>query len=444
MHYKILHDLTTGAFLVPEVAAAVSTGNILKDLPKPTSSLIKPEGNDVIAPWGEDNDFPQKVIADVQKVPAIGELLDKQARLLYSGGLVWGKLEYGDDGQEILKPLEKSKHDPIRLFMRRTNIDRYLMEAAVDLYWFYNVFPEIVLSYDRSEIVQICVQAAEECRWAKQNPSTGLVQTCYINANWPDAKATDALTKKLNVLDPYYDPAEALRARTDGTNYIYPISYPTPGQKLYQLANWNSLRLSGWLDIVLAIPKFKKALLENQLTIKYHIEISNQYWGWKYKGFDALKKEEQVKIMQDDIQAFCDAFIGPEKTGKPFFTSFQTDVHQNKEFAGWKINVIDDKIKDGQYLEDGKEASSQIMNAIGVHPALTGMTPDSGLGGAGSNIREAFTLHILTNRPHQDLILSPLYLIAQYNGWDPEVEFRFRNSFMTTLDKGKETSKTTA
>lgn len=441
---NILHDTDTNVYFIQELNAVVTSGTSPKDVNKPIATIQKQEGTELFSPWGEDNDFPQKVIADVNADTQIGALLDKQARLLYAGGIVYGTLEYGNNNQEILKPLTGNDLEMVKLFMRRSNINRYLMEAATDLYWFYNVFPEIVLSADRTEVVQICVQAAEECRWARQNPSTGLVDFCYISANWPDAKVTDKTTVTLPVLDPYYDPATALRETTGGNNFIYPLSYPTPGKKFYQMAPWNSLRESGVLDIKKAIPKFKKALLDNQLTIKYHIEISDQYWSWKYKDFDKKTQQQKTTLITAELQAFSDAMKGAEKTGKPFYSSFKTDQATGKEFSGWKINVIDDKIKDGKYLEDGKYASLEIMNAIDVHPALTGMTPDSGLGGAGSNIREAYNLHILTNRPHQDLILDPLYMIRDYNGWSSEIEFRFYNSFMNTLDKGSETTQTTS
>jgi hypothetical protein len=80
---------------------------------------------------------------------------------------------------------------------------------------------------------------------------------------------------------------------------------------------------------------------------------------------------------------------------------------------------------------------------VGIHPALLGTMPNNGLGGAGSNIREAHLLYTMKIKPHQDLILEPLNnVVIPYNDWPPEMEFRFRNSFMTTLDKGSETSKT--
>ena len=78
---------------------------------------------------------------------------------------------------------------------------------------------------------------------------------------------------------------------------------------------------------------------------------------------------------------------------------------------------------------------------MGIHPALLGTMPNNGMGGAGSNIREAYLLYMLKIKAHQDIILEPLNTVVNYyNGWD-EVTFRFKNNAMTTLDKGKETQK---
>ena len=106
---------------------------------------------------------------------------------------------------------------------------------------------------------------------------------------------------------------------------------------------------------------------------------------------------------------------------------------------------MDDKIQDGKYLEDGKDASLFKAAAVGLHPALIGNLTSSGMSGAGSNIREAYNLNIMTNRSRQDIILEPLNnLLIEYNGWPLEMEFAFNNQFMTTLDAGKEmTSNTT-
>lgn len=430
------------AFHISDISAIATTTNV-KEITRPTVSVAKQTGSDDISPWGADNDFPQQVIKDVRIDTEIGAILDKKARLLYSGGITFGTLERGDNGTEILKAPEPNIAKTIDDFFIKSNINLYLMEAAKDLAWFYNVYPELVRSKDMTKIVQLCVQASEECRWSKQNPKTGLIEYCYINANFPDAKSTDTLTKKLPVLDPYYDPAGRMKENTKDLNFIYPISYPSPGNKFYQLADWNSIRSSGWLDVSKLIPAFKKALLENQLTIKYHIKISDQFWGWKFPDWGKKTEVQKKKAMQEELDKFVKLMKGTDKTGAPFISSFKTDPGTGKEYQGWIIDVIDDKLKDGKYLEDGKEASAHKMAALGLHPALVGTMPNSGLGGAGSNIREAYNLFILENQPNQDLLLAPLYVVRDYNGWGPEIVFRFKNSLMTTLDTGKEKTNIT-
>jgi hypothetical protein len=417
--------------------AVVSTD--VKAIGRPTNIIDKDTKGKELLKWGENNDFPQKVIEDVRKNPELGTLLDKQANLLYSAGLEWGYLELTADGKEILKPAETNLHKTIKDWCRKTSINRYLLEASKDIYWFYNAFIEIVLSNDRSKIAQVCVQAAEECRFGPQNKK-GLLDTCFINAHWPNAKVDDAETKTLPVIDPYYDPATNLKDLGKGTNFIYPLNYANPGNKFYQLADWNSIRESGWLEVSSELPKLKKALLKNQTTIKYHIKISSQYWALKYKGFELKTISDQTKIKADEIDTIQKMLTGSDNAGKNFWSVFHSDLNMGKDNELIKIEAIDDKIKDGKWLEDGKDASIYTMSAVGLHPALVGTMPNNGLGGAGSNIREAYNLHILTNKSRQDLILEPLNnLVVDYNGWT-DITFRFKNQFMTTLDTGTETS----
>lgn len=426
------------AFIVPSKHALISTPD--KFTTRPTSTVVKPEGSDEMAPWGDGNDFPQLVIKDVNQDPELPNLLDLKARLLVSGGLEHGILGTDENGDEILNPVPPAIDKEIKEWKRKSNINRYLYESALDLCWFGNSFPEIVLSQDRKKIVQLVAQAAEQCRWSKQNPKTGVIDFCFINANFPGPKADDVLTKRVPVLDPYYDPASNLLIGK-GLNYIYPLSIPSPGSTYYQLANWNSIRASGWLDVSRAIPKFKKSVLEKQMTIKYHIEISDKFWGFKYDGFDSKTPEQKAVIKETEVNNFQDILAGLESAGSNIFTPMITDPSTGKEFPLWKITPLDDKLKTGTFLEEGKDASLYKYASIGVHPAILGTMPNNGLGGAGSNIREAYLLQVINGRPIQDIILEPLNTTVNfYNGWE-EVTFRIKNQMMTTLDTGKETQK---
>lgn len=436
---KVLINDDYSVGYMPGIYAAVSTD--VKKITRPSFGINKEAASKEILFWGDNNDFPQQVIADVRKDPEIGTLLNKQVNLLYSSGLGWG-IPSVDNGVKTYTSLSPAEDLVVKSFNRKSNINRYISECTKDLYWFSNAFPEIVLDGGGKTIIQICAQAAEECRFGPQNKSTGLLDTCYINAQWPDGSATDPLTKKIPVLDSYYDPAAQLTENLRGLNYIYPLSVANPGNKFYQLADWNSIRESGWLEVSQAIPKFKKAMLNNQIHLKYHIQISSQYWVQKFPGWLALDKKIQNEKMRAELEAIQATLVGAVNAGKSIQSVIHHEFGQGKEFELLKITAIDDKIPDGKYLEDGKDASTYKMSAIGLHPALIGTLPNNGMAGAGSNIREAYNLHMLSIKAMQDLVLEPLNnLVIPFNGWNPEMEYYFNNQLMTTLDAGKEVKK---
>jgi hypothetical protein len=399
----------------------------------------------VIALWGDANDFPQQVIEDVRKDPELGALLKKDADLMTAGGLCWGIPEYLEDGTEYLKPLTGAENDVIKDFIEKSRINtRYLPEGGYDLVWFAMGFVEFVLTRDKSKIIQLAIQAAENCRLSKQDDS-GKISTCYINANWPNAQPKDKLTITMPVLDPYYDPAGMLRelaSKNKDLNYIYPISIASPGCTYYQRAAWDGIRQSGWLEVSQAIPKHKKALLEKQLNIKYHVEISDQYWSSKYQNWNSMTIDQREQKVDETMKTFSDILSGVENAGNSLVTAMKTNLEMGKEISLWKISPIDSSIKNGQFLEEGKDASLYKAAAVGLHPALIGTVPNNGLGGAGSNIRESYNLNNIRNRSAQDILLEPLTVVRDYNGWNKNVVFRIKNPFMTTLDKGKEQSQT--
>lgn len=441
---KVLFNENYTVAFMPGIGAAVSTE--VKKITRPNFSINKGSADQKILFWGEDNDFPQKVIEDVRRDAEIGTLLRKLSNLLYSGGLSWG-IPKRVNGIKVYDPLPPADELLVTEFNKKSAIDKYVEETATDISWFYNAFPEIVLEGSGKKIIQVVAQAAEECRFGAQNKSTGLIDTCYINAQWPDGKPDDAFTKKVPVLDSYYDPAAQVE-NLKSLNFIYPLSVPTPGNKFYQLADWNSIRESGWLEVSQEIPKFKKAMLKNQMHLKYHIQMSSLYWTMKFPGWDALSEPVKNTKMREELEAIQATLVGAVNAGKSIRSVIHHDFNTGKEFELMKITAIDDKIPDGKYLEDGKDASTYKMSAIGLHPALIGTLPNNGMAGAGSNIREAYNLHMFMTKRIQDLILEPLNnLVVPFNslhaGWNPLTEYYFNNQLMTTLDAGKE-SKTKA
>jgi hypothetical protein len=422
-----------GSATVFKLNAATSTsgGNSRSNVApaaEPTTPERKPEGGGLIAPWGEDNLFPQAVIKDIEKNTALGSVLERKAATMYGGGLVYGTIIGAEkNGAKIF---EGQYLPEIEDFLDGTASGRYAMEALLDICTFANAFPEFILSKNRAKIVGISTQDAAWCRYGM--PKKGLVENVFINANWDNGgSATDQFVTKVPVIDPYYDAVGSLKARTDGFKYIYPLSVPSPDKALYQLASWNAVRRSGWLDVAAAIPEFKKMLFKNQLSVKYLVEIHSAYWEWKYGDWDGLTIDEKRGLIEAELTAFNNVMSGTNGAGKTVMTTTLLDKATGQQVSAFKVTAIDDKLKDGIYIEDSQEAYSHIYTAVGYAPSLMGVSPGKGMGagaGGGSEPRVLFSNFISTAQFHMDLVLEPLNLIARYNNWQVggrPIRFRF-------------------
>jgi hypothetical protein len=429
----LINDNASVAYL-PGFSAVVTTEKKVK---AHTSPVQKVTGSTEIAPWGDDNLFPQNVTTLAEKT-FIPTVINWQVRALGT------KLVYGIEeiDEATGKAKFKRKKDPVvEAFLRRTNIQRYIIEGASDLYWFANVFPEMILSNDRNEIVSLAAQEATNCRFTKQNPNTGLVEEVCVNANW-DNGGNYENSHKIPVIDPYYDPVTALRERKE-FKYIYPVSFPSPGKTYYQLVSWDSVRKNGWLELASLIPTWKKALMKNQIIIKYHIEVPEYYWSWKYPNWEKMTVVEKTSARTTELENFNSFLKGEENAGRSIMTTSKFDDIRNVAYPGWKITAIDDKIQDGKYIEDSQEASSHLMFAIGLDSTLIAAAPGKGMGaGSGSDKRVAFNIYMQLQQANEHLLLEPLHFIRDYNGWNSEYIFKLERSVITTLDAGTETKPT--
>ncbi|WP_338765970.1 hypothetical protein WAF17_02765 [Bernardetia sp. ABR2-2B] len=438
---EVIHAGTTPngeAYVLPKLGLLthVSTSSVSQKKPLPANPKdldAESQSSDVFY-WGDDNNFPAQLIARIRKSPVIPSTLDWKVRALYALGLEYGYYQI-ENNEKVFKLI---LDEEIEEFLYNTKINEYLAKALKDFYTFYNVFPELVLSVNREKISLLVAQEASFCRWSKQEKD-GRFKDCYIRSNWDNDSKEKAI--KIPVLDSYFDNVETLKAKK-GHNFIYPLSYPSTATIGYQEPEWHSIIRSNWLDLAEAIPLFKKTLLKNQITVKYVVHVPSYFWSWKYPDwakYDLDKKKELQKKVFDEFQTFMS---GEENAGKVFFSLFAfNEKGGGTEYPGWRFEPLDDKIKDGIYLEDSQEANSNMLYALGVPSALIGNSPnDSGHGGgSGSDVREHMNLYWLLNTLHENILLQPLEFVAKYNGWNKRlgkrIKFRFKKTTMQTLNQ---------
>lgn len=425
----------SGAF----IAYSSSTSSAYKFNGSPKPSATQPDDiedvtGDDIAYWGKANDFPQQVEKHIESNPDLGNVLLYKALKLYSYGVTYKIMKEDEEGNAVY--IDKIIPE-VEQFLKR-NRD-FALKACIEMFRYYNVFPEITLSLDRKEIRYISCKTTKECRYSLMDEILGYSKYVYLSPNWHlGGTVKDKKTVKIPCINPVHWPAELVKSDRKEFNYILPISFPT-GKKYYQLATWYTIIFSDWLKLANSIPKFKLALMNNQITIKYHIQMPDYWMRWKYPKFDSLDKKKQKELIDAECKKFDDFLVGIEKSGKSITSVFKTDPATGKEWPGWRIIPIDDKIKDGKYIEDAQEATTKIYSSAGVDPALGGFSPGkSGANRNGSDKREAGNDMYTINFAFEELLMQIYDYVADFNGWNDKygyMVFGFIKAQLQTLNQ---------
>lgn len=439
MSGRVDFDMSTGTGVLYESQAVVTTS-----LTAPGAKPTNPKPRNILsgklyADWGATNNFPQDLIDKVSKNTVAPSALQFKIKTMYGKGIQPVLVDMDANGKEVLTKVDDPK---VNEFFAQNDIRKYLRESITDYVWFGNIFPEVVLNKRGNRIVRLYSNESAYCRWGKIDQTSGRIEKCYVSANWPTPRKEEVV--EVAVADPY-DPIASIR---DGSafKYILPVSCPSPGKSYYQTAQWHGAYSNGWIDVANEIPVFKKALFKNQMSIKYHVSIPYDYWDKKFRETGkTLNEEEKKAIITTELQTLNDFLRGTENAGKAFISHFGTDPVNKRELPGWKIEVLDDKAKDGKWLPDSAAANSEILFAMQVDPSLMGAGMPggvySGSSGSGSDKRESFLIQIALMQADRDTILEPLHIIRDFNGWDSNIQFRFIDTILTTLDKGKGTEK---
>lgn len=370
------------------------------------------------SPWGESNTFPQDVLEDLEKNSIALRALEKRKSVHYGRGIAPYRRLKSQDGtyrRELIT--EGEVHD----FFRDNKVNLQWIDLIGSLEVFANGWLEMILNKARNKINRVYYKDPAYCRWARMN-DRGRIPAMYYSANWPNPDG-DELTRI-----PTYDPDKYKGKKYEGTKFAYPVVYKSFNKSYYHLAVWNGVRKGGWIDLANKIPTLKLAIMKNQMSIKYHVKIPDNYFAQRYPEPQYTKEERESKITEkmEELNTFLKDV---ENYGKSLVTLSYWNEQLNQEFPGWEIKTIDNKLKDDAYLPDSQAANSEILFAIGVDPSLIGASgvPGGKLSGAGSGSdkREAFWALNAEMGTYRQVSLDPLYFIRDFNGWGDDVEFDY-------------------
>lgn len=390
---------------------------------EPKDGKISAKGGGEIASWGASNLWPQERIELIKKDTELAPLFKKKAAFMMGVGVIPCVISgYRLEGKTIIPtftPADPTAFKEQYAFTNNRKFNRWLREAAIDYCYFGNIFPEIILAADRKKVKRIAHKEATDCRLQVMSEKKKEIEWCHINANWENYKDEDTIS--LRVIDSTRT-SDVLQIQNDKGrfHYIYVSSYPSPGDGYYQTPAHEGYFLSGWYDVGIAIPEFKKYLMKNQMAIKYHIEIDTAYWPARYKDWDKLSESKKKDHIRAEMTAFNNELTGAENSGAAFTTAMEFIKHTGEHRHFWKITPIKNTNVDGEHIEDSREASMHKYRAVGFDPAVLGLGPgrENAGGGSGSDKWAAIKILLAELWPDRQVLLDPVFFAYEYNGWD--------------------------
>jgi len=397
-------------------------------------------GNFRLISWGENNDFPQKADEIITRTGVLNTGLKFLRNLTIGQGIFPCTVEGIDDyGNEVLKPIDNTS---IQTFLSGRLVRRYMEKILRDYLKFGIGFVQMMPSVTGNAFAGINPLNSLYCRVTEMK---GTEQYCIVSGKFPDTPSEFDKFRLLSEYDPEWDLSLlSNEGKIKGQSFVYAVRDSWSNNDHYSCPVWWAAQIAGWIDIAHSVPKFLLKAYENQVTLKWHIQIPYAFWEKKFpyseypEGSDK-RKEAITQYMQSVENNLC----GKENAEKPLITMYGINESNGRIEEEWKITPLDNKSKDAEKLVTSAAANSEILFSLMINPNVLGAgMPGGAYAGnqGGSNIREAFLVNIANAWIDRQNILDPLECYLRFNGVK-NVSLRYRNTILTTLDTGAGTKK---
>lgn len=423
--------------------------NAIPVVPKGKSQPIE------FVPRGRNNNMMYDIMKKIGHNVTVGSNIEFKNKVIYGDGvMVYRKYRDPSTGKIVKEEVLPEEYPEIFEFIENNNYSLIRHEIANDLAIFYDSYVEYLFdSNNPPKLVQIKSKEATCSRISKIDEKTGKSEWHGYSAEWHKGSPEDVIAT------PLLDRQSSLRdmkirmgklPNKDGKNeivkernFIHNIRINTPGRFYYSRPYWWSVFASGWYDFSSAIPVYKKALIKNQMTLRYVIYIKDTFWDKLYKAQNLTADEEKVQCREEFLKEMNDFLAGEENAGKAFVAEFRYDKIKGFEDKDIIISALTNQQIGGEYIEDSEEVSNTICYAMGVHPSIIGSSPGKGKSINGTEARELFTIEQALMKMYQDATLEPLYFAKAINDWPKDIYFSITNCQLTTLDQGTGAVKNT-
>lgn len=431
---------------VPDTTSVFDDDSMLTARPVPHFE------KEMYIPWGADDQLPYELIHLVNSDEVTAQ--DKFFNVLtcYGAGLhfkplppVAGAKDLQPDGEALVQLAE------VNQWAVKQNLSSYFLEQATDMKFFFFAIAVVILSKDGTRINRVRHKEACYCRLAKADRYGHIPYVYY--GNWRKGYGYTSEIERIPLLDER-DPITDLLQKmgkepsNDGRihaprkprKYAILMRFPTAGCQYYPVPYWSSILRGGSYDEKRLISVGKRAKLRNHTSVKYQVEVEQNYWQKICREEFITDREKMVQRIKKEKENIRDFVAGLENSDKVWISSYYVNP-DGKEVHDVKITRIDTSKEGGEWAEDIQAAVNTICYADNIHPNLVGAVPGkSQSNNSGSDKRELFTMKQALEIAFHDILLMPLRLVCVFNGW-LKVEPFVPMIQLTTLDEHADSKK---
>lgn len=395
--------------------------------------------------WGDGNNFPADAEDIIGKTGVLNTALKLNMKTIIGQGIFPCKVTgYDDKGNEQLEVV----NDPELIkFVKSRMVRRYMEKSVRDVLKYGQAVPELISNEDGSQLVGINTIKAKHCRFTEAK--NGEIKFCIVSGKFPDTPSDKKDYEIVAILDDYDPLADLERKRYGkqmaGKKYIYRLMDDWSDKDYYPLPDWWTAKRAGWIGIANKVPEFLLKAYENQITWLWHVKIPYAYWDKRYPKSEYKDETVRQAKIQEEMDEIEKELTDVKNANKAIFSMYEIG-RDGKPEEQWIIESLDNKYKEGDKLFTSAAANSEILFSLMINPNLLGAGMPGGTyagNQGGSNIREAFLVNLALCWLDRQRLLDPIEAMLAYNGHD-DVELRFRNTILTTLDSGSGTSKNLA
>lgn len=418
-----------GGYIVetPQVAFTYKTEDNIRDFEKykkegdlsldwnDTQNFI---GDYIVHAYGNNNDLPSILKDIVQRNYIAPGLLRKKTQLLWGSGPSLYKEEFVDG----IKKRAWQEDAEITSWLQSFGHEELLLKLCEDYQYIQGCMAKFELKKS-SRLGTNFIKKLEHIqpdkgRLASLKKSTSRKPTHVITNDWSFSSVDSLTDYKVYSLFDFANPF----AKPNSVLYSNLYSFCSDYYSVPEI--YGSLE---WLNRSTAVPLIFKAMSKNSINLKFHITSPQIYWDNKRAEMKAnctIKGIEYKELMLLEFQkefltSIADVLSGDENSGKYLHTvnSLYIDGHNLMEM-GWKVEVIDQKVKDfvNSQIQISQRADYALSAGIGLNPALGGVS-DSGKANGGSEQYYALINFLNTGVDIPEFIICKPFNYAIQANW---------------------------